>query len=104
MRFAIRDDDTNFFTSPEEIEFCYKHTWDFCPPSLSVIPFVQGNWREWQDEFYSTGKIADWDRWEKDDALHPIHENVKLVEFLKEKESAEVLNGLKSVHKGFGTT
>jgi hypothetical protein len=87
MRFAIRDDDTSFFTSPEEIEFCYKHTWDICPPSLSVIPFVQGNWRKWQDEFYLTGKITDWETWEKDDELHPIHENVGLVEFLKDKVS-----------------
>jgi predicted deacetylase len=85
MRFAIRDDDTNFFTSPEEIEFCYKQTWDVCPPSLSVIPFVQGNWRQWQDEFYGTGKITDWQAWEKDDEVHPIHENTKLVAFLKEK-------------------
>ena len=85
MRFAIRDDDTNFFTSPKEIEFCYEHTWDICPPSLSVIPFVQGNWRKWQDEFYFTGKITDWASWEKDDEVHPIHENRKLVEFLKEK-------------------
>ncbi len=85
MRFAIRDDDTNFFTSPEEIAFCYQHTWDVCPPSLSVIPFVQGNWREWQDEFYRTGRITDWERWEKDDTLHPIHENTRLVEFLNEK-------------------
>lgn len=85
MRFAIRDDDTNYFTSPEEIEFCYQHVWDVCPPSLSVIPFVQGNWRAWQDEFYQTGKITDWQAWEKDDDLHPIHENARLVKFLKEK-------------------
>lgn len=85
MRFAIRDDDTNFFTSPEEIEFCYRETWDVCPPSLSVIPFVQGNWRKWQDEFYETGKITDWVSWEKDDEVHPIHENRRLVEFLKDK-------------------
>ncbi|MFN8336866.1 MAG: DUF2334 domain-containing protein [Cyclobacteriaceae bacterium] len=85
MRFAIRDDDTNFFTSPGEIEFCYKETWDVCPPSLSVIPFVQGNWRAWQDEFYATGKITDWASWENDNEVHPIHENRKLVEFLKDK-------------------
>lgn len=36
---AIRDDDTNYFTHPEDLEFCYSKIWDICPVSLSVVPF-----------------------------------------------------------------
>lgn len=37
--FAIRDDDTNYFTRPEDLESCYGKIWEVCPVSLSVVPF-----------------------------------------------------------------
>ncbi|MBZ0169678.1 hypothetical protein MELA_01139 [Candidatus Methylomirabilis lanthanidiphila] len=39
MIFTIRDDDTNFFTTPEELLTVYGRIWDQCPVSLSVVPF-----------------------------------------------------------------
>ncbi|HEX3244498.1 MAG TPA: DUF2334 domain-containing protein [Chloroflexota bacterium] len=39
MRFAIRDDDTSFFTAPEQLERVYGDTWDDIPISLAVVPF-----------------------------------------------------------------
>jgi|SRR6266540_2166250 len=38
MRFAIRDDDTNFFTRPEQLERVYGGYWDRIPISLAVVP------------------------------------------------------------------
>ncbi len=37
MRFAIRDDDTSFFTKPEELEKAYDFVQEG-PISLSVVP------------------------------------------------------------------
>ena len=37
--FAIRDDDTSFFTSPEELDSVYSNYWGKVPISLAVVPF-----------------------------------------------------------------
>lgn len=39
MRFAIRDDDTSYFTTPEQLERVYGDIWDDVPVSLAVVPF-----------------------------------------------------------------
>jgi hypothetical protein len=39
VRFAIRDDDTSYFTRPEDLEQVYRHIWDSHPVSLGVVPF-----------------------------------------------------------------
>jgi predicted deacetylase len=39
MRFAIRDDDTSYFTSPDQLERVYGAIWDDVPVSLAVVPF-----------------------------------------------------------------
>ena len=39
MKFAIRDDDTSFFTRPEQLLRVYQGIWDRAPVSLSVVPF-----------------------------------------------------------------
>ena len=46
MKFALRDDDLNYFYSPTMIENNIDDIWDICPVSMSVIPFVIGNWEE----------------------------------------------------------
>lgn len=38
MRFAIRDDDTCFFTQPADLERVYGQYWDRIPISLAVVP------------------------------------------------------------------
>ncbi|MCE3238507.1 MAG: uncharacterized protein K0R24_1488 [Gammaproteobacteria bacterium] len=37
--FAIRDDDTSFFTKPEGLEEVYSPYWGIVPISLAVVPF-----------------------------------------------------------------
>lgn len=74
MRFAIRDDDTNYFTEPEELVRIYGNIWDKCPISLSVVPFHTGA---------KTGAIPE--KYWGSDKIFPIGENKKLVEFLREK-------------------
>jgi hypothetical protein len=39
MRFAIRDDDTSFFTDPGQLERVYGNLWDKVPVSLAIVPF-----------------------------------------------------------------
>lgn len=42
MKFAIRDDDTSYFTRPETIERVYGRIWDRIPVCLATIPFAKG--------------------------------------------------------------
>lgn len=89
MKFALRDDDLNYFFSPSMIEKYYKSIWDFCPVSMSVVPFIKGNWPRWLkeaekmgpgyvDEDYLKGRLAD-------NEVYPIHKNSELVAFVKDK-------------------
>ena len=73
MKFAIRDDDTNYLTKPEDIERIYGDIWDVVPISLAVVPFV-----------YTKKDIAPYKYWSKSKE-YPIGENKKLVAFLKGK-------------------
>lgn len=41
MYFCIRDDDTSFFTSPEELEHAYGEVSRLGPISLAIIPFCR---------------------------------------------------------------
>ena len=74
MKFAIRDDDTNYFTKPEDLERVYGDVWDKVPVSLAVIPFVGGGKIEAIPSEYWRG-----------DKVSPLGENEGLVEFLKEQ-------------------
>jgi len=74
IAFAIRDDDTSFFTRPEMLDKLYSYAWELgFKVTLSVIPLhlaindynVPPNFRGLQRCF-------------------AIHENKKLVEFIKE--------------------
>ena len=40
MIIAIRDDDTCYFTKPQQLQSVYGPYWNTCPITLSVIPFV----------------------------------------------------------------
>jgi hypothetical protein len=39
MKFALRDDDTNFFTRPEQLQRAYGAYWERVPVSLAIVPF-----------------------------------------------------------------
>lgn len=85
MRFAIRDDDTNFFTTPEQLEACYHNIWGEHPVTLCLISKVKGDWGKWVHQIYKDKQDTDWEAWTKDDTIHPIEKNTELVSFLREK-------------------
>lgn len=87
MRFAIRDDDTNFYTTPAELESCYGDIWHEYRPTLSLISKVKGNWLKWVHQIYKDKQDTDWEAWTNDDTIHPIEDNSAIIEFLKEKTS-----------------
>jgi hypothetical protein len=44
MKFAIRDDDLNYFYTPEFIEKNLNEVIDICPVTMAAVPLVKGNW------------------------------------------------------------
>jgi len=42
MKFAIRDDDTCYFTDPTDLERVYRDVWDQVPICLATVPFAIG--------------------------------------------------------------
>ena len=38
MKVAIRDDDTCYFTAPDELERVYSDIWDRVPVCLAIVP------------------------------------------------------------------
>ena len=74
MRFAIRDDDTNYFTKPQDLIENYSKVWDLCPVSLSVVPFHGCTKSRAIPLKYWSGQRN-----------FPIGENTELVEFLRSK-------------------
>jgi len=70
--FCIRDDDTSFFTSPDDLETAYGEIARTGPVSLAVVPFHRaGNSKGVPEKFRG--------RW----TIHPLHENHDLVEYLR---------------------
>lgn len=73
MPFAIRDDDTSYWTSPCQLEDVYRTIWGSCPVSLAVIPFAV--------EPHCPG---DWNAFCQGERMSPLGENNALTDFLKE--------------------
>ena len=82
MKFAIRDDDTSFFTPPEQLRRLYKGIWERVPISLSVVPF-HGRTRSESlpPEYWTGGK-----------ELYPLGDNKELVSFLREQTAKNRLS------------
>src|SRR5690242_7142384 len=74
MYFCIRDDDTSFFTAPEELEAAYGKISRLGPISLAVVPFHRAGTSKAVPERFRG-------RW----TVHPLHENSHLVEYLRER-------------------
>jgi len=70
--FCVRDDDTSFFTSPDELENAYGRVTQWGPISLAVVPFHRAGTSKAVPERYRG-------RW----SVHPLHENRALVEYLR---------------------
>jgi len=75
--FCIRDDDTSFFTSPEELEHVYGAVSQWGPISLAVVPFHRAGTSKGVPEKFRG-------RW----SVHPLHENQPLVDYLRTGISA----------------
>jgi hypothetical protein len=77
MEFCIRDDDTSFFTSPDDLERVYGEATKWGPISLAVVPFHRAG--------LSKGVP---DRYRGRGSVHPVHDNPALVEYLRGGVSA----------------
>jgi hypothetical protein len=75
--FCIRDDDTSFFTSPEELERAYGDVTQHGPISLAIIPFCRAGTSKWVPDRFRG-------RW----SVHPLHDNQPLVSYLRAGTSA----------------
>ena len=72
MYFCIRDDDTSFFTSPDELERAYGQVTKYGPVSLAIIPFCRAGMSRGIPKAYR-------ERW----SVHPLDENEALVQYLR---------------------
>jgi peptidoglycan/xylan/chitin deacetylase (PgdA/CDA1 family) len=72
MEFCIRDDDTSYFTSPDELEAVYGEVSLRGPVSLAVVP----------DHRAGTSKGVP-ERFRTRGSIHPLHENRELVAYLR---------------------
>lgn len=89
MKFAIRDDDLNYFYTPKFIEENIKDIWDICPISMSAVPFIKGKWLENTKILEDLGpnnvskdiikNIQD------DNQIYDIADNQELVSYIKNK-------------------
>jgi len=86
MKFILRDDDTCYFTKPEELSKAFGNLWDTIPVSLAVVPFVGKGLKTVVPKNY----------WESN-KIFPVGENKELVLFLKkllkEKKICLMLHG-----------
>jgi hypothetical protein len=73
MKLAIRDDDTCFFTSPDDLMRVYGDVWDRVPICLATVPFAIG---------YERAGIPR-EHWRSGEAF-ALERNVPLVRALKE--------------------
>ncbi len=89
MKFAIRDDDLNYFYTPDEIERNMEDIWDICPVSMSAVPFIKGNWvrnRTLLEEVGSSNLSEDMLSMIKEDAeIFKIGNNRDLIEYIKRR-------------------
>jgi hypothetical protein len=74
VQFCIRDDDTSYFTSPEELERAYGEITKYGPVSLAIIPFCRAGTSKGVPQKYR----GTW-------SIHPLEKNGALVEYLREE-------------------
>lgn len=74
MYFCIRDDDTSFFTSPDDLESAYGQIMKHGPVSLAIIPFCKAGTSKGLPEKY-----------QKQWSINPLHKNGALVQWLRDR-------------------
>ncbi len=78
MIFAIRDDDTSYFTKPQEFEMAYDFLKDGCI-SISIVPFTVPVHK---DSIFPYGEGIPY-------GYYSIEGNIELIKWLKEKKEAK---------------
>jgi hypothetical protein len=73
VKFAIRDDDTCYFTSPDALARVYSDIWDRVPVCLATVPFAIGYERDGIPPEHWRSGIA-----------FPLEQNVELATALRE--------------------
>ena len=73
MKFALRDDDTSFFTQPEQLERVYAAHWDRLPVSLAIVPAHAA----------TRSKAIPEEHWQGDGNF-PLADNSSLVSYLRD--------------------
>ncbi|MBM3810189.1 MAG: DUF2334 domain-containing protein [Acidimicrobiia bacterium] len=73
MRFAIRDDDTCYFTKPEELERVWGRVLPYAPVSLAITPFAL--------QAFHLGNL---ERFYQGSTPEPLANNTGLVQWLRE--------------------
>lgn len=84
MKFVIRDDDLNYFSSPDDIKKWYQEIFDMeIPVGFSVIPFVKPS-----SDVYTNRDVYTHFEIEKE---FPISNNKELVKYIRSNNLIEVL-------------
>lgn len=78
MIIAIRDDDTCYFTKPEQLSYVYENYWDICPVTLATIPFIDSG------VVTEPPVILVPERYLNKAKRYPVGENGELTNFLQE--------------------
>jgi len=73
MNYYIRDDDTSFFTSPDELVEAYEKIWIYGPVNLAIIPYCVKTFNNGQENNFFQDLSTQFF----------IGDNKKLVVFLK---------------------
>lgn len=93
---CLRDDDTSFYTKPSELIEGYGCYWGTIPITLAVVPFSHGSQIRMLDFEYDKDRCYSLRQWEKNASaeelteyhqIHPIGENVEIVDELKKQQA-----------------
>ena len=91
MKFALRDDDLNYFFNPKDIDIWYRNIWDICPVSMSSIAFLKGNWKKNTPLLERLGSsnidVLTLSKIMKDTTIYKVGDNKELVKFVNKKIS-----------------
>ncbi len=89
MKFALRDDDLNYYFDSISIENNFRDIWEICPVSMSVVPFIYGDWPSYlsiAEEFGSKNlPNSFYEVLKSDTNFYPIAENKTLINYLKDQ-------------------
>lgn len=91
---CVRDDDTNYFTTVEDLRSSYEDLWGEIPITLAVIPFAHGSDKKILDFDLDDNKFKKLRDWEKSASagelteyhkVYPVGGNCDLVVELKDR-------------------